>query len=331
MAVSDQAADPQSTLCKFLDLRLPQRGVVVDQWIKELQKTPWTVIDVDADRSLLGTALEIRMGLDLTDEPAHWGLLSFLPPEPCHALLSAAGFAPATYDHLPDSGTTDPLLLSWHRITQPTQGQDAAQRAALVACINAACIDQLAHRLHATPAAQLRRSLFLALYGGGAGPLDENHPAFAGLHHMWNGYLRHGRQELQQLGRQTIVALPLAPGFATADLAVGRTLVEIKASTEPTHHLQVWLNQLLGYLLLDRLNIFGWEAIAVYLGWHATILTIPVANLLAAATVGPTPSLDQLRAEFHQAICPELDEAATFYLQARYPRPAAATSPPNAQ
>src|SRR4051794_18860989 len=113
MSLSAQAANPNSTLCTFLDARLPHRDIIVEQWIEQVHAAPCAVIDVDADRGWLGTALEVRLGLDLADKPAYWGLLSFLPAEQCHALLTAAGFAPADYDHMPAGGTTDPLLLAW--------------------------------------------------------------------------------------------------------------------------------------------------------------------------------------------------------------------------
>jgi hypothetical protein len=334
MSVSAQAVNPNSTLCTFLDAYLPHRELVVEQWVEQVHAAPWAVIDVEADRRLLGTALEVRLGLDLADEPAHWGLLSFLPAEECHALLTAAGFAPAEYDHMPPSGTTDPLLLAWSRVTSPTQCVDATQRAALAVCVDAADVDELAHRLHATPAAQVRRSFFLTLRDAGAFSADESHPVFRGLHHMWRGYLGHARAELKQLGERAIVSPSLAPGFATADLSIGRTLVEVKASTEPAQHLRVWMNQLLGYLLLDRFDIFCWDSIGAYLGWHATTVTVPVTNLLATASTGPTPALDHLRTEFHEVISQELDEAAMWYLRGRYPvttqpatRPASSSSP----
>ncbi|GLY80591.1 hypothetical protein [Actinoallomurus iriomotensis] len=327
MSLSAQAANPTSTLCTFLDAQLPQRDAIVEQWKDQLHAAPQAAFDVDAGRRWLGTALEIRLGLDLAGKPAYWELLSFLPAEQCYALLTAAGFAPPDYDHMPASGTTDPLLLDWNRVTCPTQCEDPTQRAALAACIDAANFDQLAHRLHAAPAAQVRRSFLLTFREAGAVQADENHPVFRGLHHMWRGYLRHARNELNQLGERTIISPPVAVGFAAADLSIGRTLVEVKASADPTEYLHIWLNQLLGYLLLDRFDIFCWDTIAIYLGWHAAIMAVPVEKLLTAATSSLTPALDHLRTEFHQLISKELDEAAMWYLQDRHPIPPQTSTP----
>ncbi|MEU9870124.1 hypothetical protein AB0C87_19990 [Actinomadura sp. NPDC048021] len=181
MALSDQANDPSSTLCAFLDAHRPHRGLVAKQWIRQMRRTPWAPIDIEADRRRLGIALELRTGLDLADEPAHWGLL--------------------------------------------------------------------------------------------------------------------------------------------ADLVKGRTLVEIKASAEPAKHCDAWLNQLLGYLFLDHLDIFCWEAVAIYLGWHATTLSVSVQSLLVASSAGTTPALSDLRAEFRKVIADKLDEAASWHLRDRYPVP----------
>jgi hypothetical protein len=319
MSASAQAANPTSTLSRFLDATLPQREIIVEPWAHQLRTVPWPIKQVEAERAQLGTALEIRLGLHLADEPAFMELLSFLPPEQCGLLLRAVGFTPATYDHLPAvDTTTDPLLRSWTRSSRPTDCDSAAQRAALATCVDMAGIDRLSHRLSPSHAPQLRRAIFLAMRDAGGCHTDESHPAFDGLHHMWNGYLRHGHPGLQGLGKRVIIAPPLAAGFATADLAIGRALVEVKASSEPAEHFPTWLNQLLCYLLLDRLDVFEWDTIALYLGWHAVTLTAPVTGLLAAGSSGPTPVLKDLRNEFRQAIGDELDEAATAHLRARF-------------
>lgn len=199
MALSDQANDPSSTLNAFLDAHLPHRGLVAKQWIRQMRRTPWAPIDIEADRRRLGIALELRTGLDLADEPAHWGLLSFLPAGSCTDLLTAAGFTPAAYDHVPTDDTSDPLLLAWIRRSRPDRCEGPLQRGALVACVELAGVEQIAHRLHANPAAQVRRSLLLTLQAARGGGVDENHPVFQGLHHMWQAYLRYGLQELMTL------------------------------------------------------------------------------------------------------------------------------------
>ena len=47
--------------------------------------------------------------------------------------------------------------------------------------------------------------------------------------------------------------------------------------SSPFHslHLEQWLNQLLCYVLLDSADIFCLDTLAVYLGWHALLLSDP--------------------------------------------------------
>ncbi|GGP96366.1 hypothetical protein GCM10010187_10090 [Actinomadura coerulea] len=94
---------------------------------------------------------------------------------------------------MPPDDTNDPVLLAWIRRGRPDRCEDAPQHAALVACVELAGVEQIAHRLHATPAAQVRRSLLLTLQAARGGGADEDHPAFHGLRHMWHGSLRYGR------------------------------------------------------------------------------------------------------------------------------------------
>jgi hypothetical protein len=74
---------------------------------------------VDGDRRGLGLAAEMRIGPDLPVAPGYRDLLSFLPPGEYDTLLRGAGYIPAEYEHLADTGTEDPLLLEWARGWQP--------------------------------------------------------------------------------------------------------------------------------------------------------------------------------------------------------------------
>ena len=85
MSIASQAAYPESALCRFLDARLPQRRLIVDDWARQVDKAPWSAITVAMDyRSGLGLAAEYRIGLDLSKAPGYWDLLSFLSPIVSH-------------------------------------------------------------------------------------------------------------------------------------------------------------------------------------------------------------------------------------------------------
>jgi hypothetical protein len=117
------------------------------------------------------------------------------------------------------------------------------------------------------------------------------------------------------------LAPPLAAGYGVADLIVGRSLVEIKTVLEPAGRFGQWLNQLLGYVLLDWFDAFCLDTVAVYLGWQAKLVAIPLTDLLSAAGRRHAPSLEELRAKFRQAIQPDLDLTTQARLRKQYPPP----------
>jgi hypothetical protein len=237
-------------------------------------------------------------------------------------LLHGAGFTEARYEHLADTGTRDPLLLEWVRSSHPIASSDA-QREALAACWDAALACDLAHTLD-NYSVEMRRSFLVHLRdisAGGDKAAIARESALGGLSHLWDGYLRHGRQQLTGLGERILLAPQLAAGFGIADLVAGRTLVEIKTVLEPAGHFEQWLNQLLGYVLLDWFDALGLDTVALYLSWQALLTPTSIADILATATTGPTPSVGGLRAEFRQAIQADLDHTHQAQLYARYPIP----------
>jgi hypothetical protein len=321
MSIWRQASYPESALCRFLDARLPQRRLIIDDWARQAGKAPWSAIMADVGyRSGLGLAAEYRIGLDLAEAPGYWDLLSFLSPMECNILLRGAGYCPAEHEHMAETGTTDPLLLAWVRDRHPIALSEA-QRLTLLACWAMAQISDLAEP-HSQIPVQSRRS-FLAHRRSDlrwdARMANRPHPVIDALSHLWQGYLRHGRRQLTGLGERVMLAPELADRFGIADIMVGRCLVEIKTALEPEKGLEQWLNQLLGYVLLDWFDALRIDTVALYLGWQAKLIATPVSEVLAASTPGPTPMLGLLRADFRQAIQADLDETHQWQLNRRYP------------
>lgn len=122
----------------FLDARLPQRDAVARAWARQAEAAPWSGIETDPDcRRQFGSAVEIRIGPDAALTPGYRDVLSFLPPEECRALLSAAGYSADGREDLADTGTTDPLLPDWRRVSHPIACGDD-QQAVLTGCWDAA-------------------------------------------------------------------------------------------------------------------------------------------------------------------------------------------------
>jgi hypothetical protein len=284
---------------------------------------------VEADRQRLGAAFEMRIGLDLADAPGYWDLLSFLPPGECDALLRGAGYSPAQRDHLADTGTADPVLLEWVRTSHPV-GADATQQAALMSCWDAAFMHDSAVR-RASHAVQLRRSYFVHLRDAlsQGRPTIATDPAIGGLDHLWHGYLRHGRRQLAALGDHVVLAPELASGYGIADLVAGHCLVEIKAVLEPADRIGAWLNQLLGYVLLDWFDTLRISTLGLYLGWQAVLVTDSLEDVLTASSRGPMPGLESLRADFRREVQADHDLMLQAQLRDRYPPLLAPPSPPD--
>jgi hypothetical protein len=80
-----------------------------------------------------------------------------------------------------------------------------------------------------------------------------------------------------------------------------------------------WLNQVLAYALLDWSDALGVNTIAVYLGWQALLVSESPTRVLADATEGRTPSLEDLRADFRSAMQADLDESFAMRMRQRYP------------
>ncbi|ALG06246.1 hypothetical protein AOZ06_04260 [Kibdelosporangium phytohabitans] len=217
---------------------------------------------------------------------------------------------------LPASGTVDPILLHWSRTHHPVCLDDA-QRAVLTTCLDLASFRQPMHRWGETKTVDARRAFFAAMvgedeYGHDAHLLD----AFA---HCWTAYLTRGRPRLTALGDRAIIAPELGSGFGIADLVIGNTLVDVKLATQPTTTaVQTWLRQLLGYVLLDHHNALRIDAIAVYSGHNAQLVTYSLPRLLAVASPGTTPDLNALRTDFQQALRTELDNYVAWKERERY-------------
>ena len=323
MSIARQAADPGSALCRFLDARLPQRQLIVEDWARQADTAPWSAMTVGVGPRSFGLAAEYRIGLDLAKKPGYWDMLSFLSPMECNILLRGAGYCPADHEYTVNTGTTDPLLLDWVRSRHPI-ALGEAQRLTLAACWAMAQMSDLVDP--SRPFSVQRRRSFLADLRsdliGVTRMSDRPHPVIDAPSHLWQGYLRYGRHQLTGLGERVVLAPELAGRFGIADLMVGRCLIEIKTAQEPEKGLGQWLNQLLGYVLLDWFDALCMDTIALYLGWQAKLMATPLSEVLATSTPGPTPVLGLLRTDFRQEIQADLDETHRWQLHRRYPMPA---------
>lgn len=322
MGIEKQAKQSSSALSRFLDERLPQWKAVVEQWTRELDSAPGRGSAVlGRSRDSIGCALELRMGLDLANTPPRMTELSCLPIARCAALLKAAGFEHTGATDLSAIDSTDPLQLHWTRTNNPISIGEA-EHAASAACLDLAWFRQPIRTWgHERPVDE-RRSLFAMSANNGSFGNDAD--MMEVLASCWSTYLATGRQVLLALGEPVVIAPELANGFGVADLVIGRTLIDVKLSIEPTaKDMATWVRQVLGYVLLDRHNVLHVDQVAIYCGWQARLLTYPLASLLAEADSHGLRDLETLRVGFYDALRSDLDD----YLSRRAHRRATGATP----
>jgi hypothetical protein len=75
----------------------------------------------------------------------------------------------------------------------------------------------------------------------------------------------------------------------------------------------------LAYALLDWSDALGVDTVAIYLGWQALLVSESLTRVLAAATAGKAPTLEDLRADFRSAMQADMDESFAVRMRQRYP------------
>lgn len=93
----------------------------------------------------------------------------------------------------------------------------------------------------------------------------------------------------------------LLVGGADADLIVDRCLIEIKTTKTATFATE-WLQQALGYTLLDLDDTYGIEAVAIYLSRQRLLLRWSLADLLGVTVGEVPPALATLRENFRDCL-----------------------------
>jgi len=319
--VIDQVMTPDSPLSTFFERMLPGRSSIADEWRRMLARAPVAGLPLDRDRDVVGKAYEMRVGLDLAEQPGYWQLLAFLPANRCDALMRAAGFeAPDTEGAEP---IIDPMQRAWTRTSAPIVN-DTAQVQALSSCFDAACWSDMAHRVGRSWPVQWSRAApgTIPRIGAEHRRTAEAISALTGLARLWDSYLEHGRRQLLELGSRVILEPTFAPGFAEGDMIVGRTLVEVKTYLNPAPHLERWLDQLLAYVLLDQWDIYFLTDLALFAGWEATLCRSAIDVVLQVGSSGPTPTLVGLRSELADVLHDDLGNAYRAHMHRRYPPPA---------
>lgn len=304
MTLVEQAGNRDSELVKFLDERLPYRTDVAHMWLAEMGAAAENRGSADLDR--VGMAFELRVGLDLANRAGWWPVLEFLRPDDYQFVLEAAGFAagPPGCESL-DTATTDPVLRTWERASRP-EAIDDIEMQVLRVLARVVAMNQVAYKLPDFFTVERRRRDFAQI--GSAEPRPGMVEDLCGL---WQDYLDRGRSQLLALGAgdRVIVGPEIVPSFATADLVVGSTLVEVKVSTKHETMMPWWLNQALGYVLLDRWDVLRIDRLGIYSARHGRLVSMGLAELLTCARHGHAINVRPLRDGLRGALHDDLEAA----------------------
>lgn len=303
MSVSEQANCDSSEISRFLDYRLPQLGSVARSWEEQVATGP-DINHVGTDEPrVIGHAIELRIGLDLTDNPVRTTLLKWLPPERRRFVLHASGIQ--VCEELADG--VAPGQEQWRRIGKPER-LDEAQQIVLDACQTLGAVVYLLHT-----DSVFRHVAECNIHNLQYSESDEaDIIAPEMLRRSWQLYLERGRKQFEALGERSQVAPVIAKGFAVGDLVQGDTLIDIKAEKHPRARMLPKLRQVVAYALLDNTDRFGIRSVGIYSAFQGLLMSNPLESILAASTRGVTPQLVELRESLHNRMLSDLTQAGKY-------------------
>ncbi|MFI5951848.1 hypothetical protein ACIA8B_30290 [Micromonospora chalcea] len=314
MTLIDEIRNPSSSMSTFLRHRLPGRQRVVDRWTRELAlaaPVPAPVTLGPSDRPRLGAAFEMRVGFDLADEAPYPDLLPMLPAEEATRILTAAALQKIG---APSAATEGPS--SWERRAgwDPGTANEQLHR-------DAWSLSEFAGLLRRTrqPDAQQWQGLYRIMQEK-VWPSAFRAGVADAMATLWRAYLDGGRRELVRLGTPRVAQPVFDDAFAVGDLILGGCLVDIKVYADPTPGLPEFLDQLLGYVLSDTDDAFNIRSVAVYLGWHARLLTADLPEIGDCPSTPLLQSLAELRTDLRRILRPEL-RTAHLYKHGTFTKP----------
>lgn len=297
MTLTDELRRPDSPITGYLRTRLGSRIEVIGAWRRRLDAAtvPAVVVD-DDDASLLGEVFEQLIGLDLSPALPYRGMLAAVPGALAASLADGAGYRPtsAALSEAPMSGQVVSPFGDWQR---PAGARWTPARDWLDAWWSMASILRLVRKNKASSAAARAAGFdfFDRLLG------DRQHPSTAvldALESLWRRYHDQRWAAFADLGVTVTVAPVITDAFAVADLIAGTTLIDVKVVRDPADCLDHWLDQVLGYALLDRDDHHRIDAIGLYCAQQAVFQCWELADLLPQLAAQPEVDLAQLRAEF---------------------------------
>lgn len=263
-----------------------------DRWLRQrFAERSWLLAELTAamdaatpirvlapDPCTFGHTFEIAVHNDLSRVLPHVGELAAFPRRTARAFARLAGYRP------PPETPRAPWPTWIRRNDDPAprhRSQVPACALAVARGMPFACRSGPASTLRPMRASAGFRRMLLAVAAG----QEPAHLAFM------TGYDHAIRPLLRSWGAAT--ASPVLPGKRTADLLVGRTIVEIKTGwLEDPDDLQHLVDQILGYGLLSQLTATRATHVAAYLARYGVVLRYPFHALAQRSASEPIDILE---------------------------------------
>lgn len=229
-----------------------------------------------------GLAMEWAINFDLANEVPYQAELDAFRADGgdrAAKLVASAGFS-----FIGDADSASSPWSRWARTYRPSDRPDQEAMELLAGCWSIIEIIELLHRPHfAEPGGILtKREFWEGMY--------EPTTAAPWMAGPWNAFRTLGRPQLDALGQPVDIGIKLIDRYATADLLLGSTMIDIKCSTDPSPKLTEWLPQVVAYALLARDRSV--HRVGIYLVRQARLITWELEELL------PGANLDDASREF---------------------------------
>ncbi len=213
---------------------------------------------------LFGRAFEYAIGLDLATADPYPQLLEAIPPRHAAWLLTAAGY-------MPEAGTE-----RWLRRTSAS-GRRKRSVQVHAAAWYLAYLQDVLHTIGGKDPQRCRQVVETVMADVSV-PRGAFTAAAPTMLAFWRGHLASTHEPLQRLGLVTTGPV-VYPGYATADLIAGTTLVEIKTGWIDEENIRKTLNQIISYALLAGPAGHAVTSIAVHLARYRLLIHDPLQTL----------------------------------------------------
>ena len=163
--------------------RLPDAPEIIETWQNQIPEDSDLLPRANEDHISTGIAIEMRIGLDLSEDAPYRELLGGLSPDSCRFVLRACGLRKDDAS----SSATNLFDERWYRTSQ-TNELDLIEHAVLETCFDLAGVSGVTHGFQSREEKADIVRVLLKHY-----EISSNTPAPDRLINAWDTYLQRGR------------------------------------------------------------------------------------------------------------------------------------------